>query len=640
MKKRILVVAAVLFTGALQAQTEAIKNLDEVIVTATKSEIKQSQTGKVVTVIDAATIQRNIGKSLTELLNTQAGIFIAGANNAPGSNQELYLRGAATANTLVMIDGIPVQDPSQINNTTDLNNINLTQIERIEILKGAQSTLWGSNAVAGVVNIITKKGGEKKIQPSAMLAYGSYNTLKAGAGVKGNLQRFNYNLLFNHTRSKGFSAAHDSTGNKGFDDDGIRQNNFQANIGYRISPVLSVQYTGSYGQYTADADAGAFTDEKDTRSTSENLLNNIHFTFKKNNTTLHLLQSLLHSNRSFSDDSASIGGFAKWTNSSYNGVSAVTDLYGNFYFTPHISLTGGVQYIAQHTDQEYNSISSYGPYHTALGKDSAKANNFSVYSSLLFLNINGFNSEFGFRYNYHNIYGSNGTFTINPSYNIDDNTKVFINISSGYRTPGLYELYSEYGNKELKPESSMNYEIGLQLLANENKSSVRLVGFRRDIKNLIIYYTNANRKSSYINRDKQNDYGFELESNIALGRNSSWVNNLTYIDGETKSENTKMKNLFRRPNFTFNSALNLQPAEGLQVTPSFRFVGNRLKGLYDAGPNPIPHYYTLDLYASYAFIKQARVFLDLRNITNQLYFDVPGYNSRRFNFMAGIYMNL
>ena len=164
MKRKILVVAAVAFYSTLQAQNET-NNLDEVVITATKKEQKQSQTGKVVTVIDQAALQRNIGKSLTEILNQYAGVFTVGANGAPGSNQELYLRGAATGNTLLLLDGVPLQDPNMISNTYDLNNIQPDQIERIEILKGAQSTIWGSAAVAGVINIITKKSGTKKHKP-------------------------------------------------------------------------------------------------------------------------------------------------------------------------------------------------------------------------------------------------------------------------------------------------------------------------------------------------------------------------------------------------------------------------------------------------------------------------------------------
>ena len=101
-------------------------------------------------------------------------------------------------------------------------------------------------------------------------------------------------------------------------------------------------------------------------------------------------------------------------------------------------------------------------------------------------------------------------------------------------------------------------------------------------------------------------------------------------------QNVKIKNFYRRPNFSLNSTLNLQPAKGLTITPSFRFVGSRLKGEYDAGQALGPQYYTIDFYTGYNFTRQLRAFVDLRNITNQQYFDVVGYNSRKFNVMAGV----
>ncbi|MDQ2864092.1 MAG: TonB-dependent receptor plug domain-containing protein, partial [Bacteroidota bacterium] len=241
MKKKIFIAAAVLISSYAHAQKDTTgKTLDEVVITATKSEVKQSQTGKVVSVIDQATLQRNIGKSLTEILNYQAGIFVNGANNALGTNQDVYLRGAGSGNTLILIDGVPVGDPSLINNSFDLNNINPNQVERIEILKGAQSTLWGSDAVAGVINIITKKGGDKKLAPNASVSYGSYNTLKASAGIGGKIDKLSYNLNYNYIKSDGFSSAYDSTGSAGFDKDGFKQNSIQANIGYKVSSQFSI----------------------------------------------------------------------------------------------------------------------------------------------------------------------------------------------------------------------------------------------------------------------------------------------------------------------------------------------------------------------------------------------------------------
>ncbi len=643
MKKGIFIAAAVFFSSYARAQQDSTgKTLDEVVVTATKSEVKQSQTGKVVSVIDQATLQRNVGKSLTEILNYQAGIFINGANNALGTNQDAYLRGAGSGNTLILIDGVPVGDPSQINNSFDLNNINPSQVERIEILKGAQSTLWGSDAVAGVINIITKKGGDKKISPAAIISYGSYNTLKATAGLGGRLNNFTYNLNYNYINSDGFSSAYDSTGNANFDKDGFRQNNFQANLGYKITPNFSIAGYSNYGKYKADVDNAAFTDDKDFTIENTSFINSLALHYKINKGAIHFTNTLINAKRISNNDTTADIGNGDYYRGDFKGASFVSELYGNVGITNNLSLTAGVQRIEQNTGQHnegYSRNYAYG-YASTLGKDSATTTNYAAYASLLLLNIKNVNAEAGVRYNHHNIYGSNATYSFNPSYNIDENTRVFVNVSSAFKIPSLYQLYSEYGNKDLEPEKSNNYEAGIQSLSNSKKNSLRLVAFKRDIRNLIIFYSDpVTYAGKYINRDTQHDFGFEIESNISISHFGNWVNNFTYIDGEGEDNNVKVKNLYRRPNFTFNSVLTLEPVKGLTLMPSLRFVGTRLKGQYDAGPYLMPQYYTVDFYASYNLIKQLRVFADLRNITDQKYFDIPGYNSRRSNYTIGVSTN-
>lgn len=641
MKNKILLLTAVVFSGHLLAQQDSTqKTLDEVVFTATRTPIKQSQTGKVVIVIDQETLKRSAGRTLPEILNYQAGMYVNGANNVLGTNPDNYLRGSASGNTLILIDGIPVGDPSLINNSFDLNNINIAQIERIEILKGAQSTLWGSDAVAGVINIITKKGGVGKLSPVVGFSYGSYNTFKANAGINGKLNKFTYNLNYNYTNSKGFSSAYDSAGNNNFDKDGFVQNNFQANLGYAVTNKFSVSVMSNVSKYKSDLDAGAFTDDKDFKGTNTSFINAIGLAYKTNKSNFSFTNTLIKTKRLLDDDSTDVGGFAKFVKGVYNGNSFVSELFGNTKLSNRLSLVGGAQRIAQNTDQSYLSISSYGPYETSLGKDIAKTTNYSVYASLLLVNLNGFNAEAGVRYNNHNIYGSNATYSFNPSYNIDENTRVFVNISSAYKVPSLYQLYSEYGNKDLKPEESNNYEAGVQSFSNNKRNSLRFVGFKRNIRQLIIFYTDPTTyDSKYINRDQQHDYGFEVESNIAIGKSGNWINNITYIDGEGVTDNVKIKNFYRRPNFTFNSVLTVHPVEALTLAPAFRFIGSRLKGTYDAGPNAMPQYYTVDFYAGYNFTKQVRAFIDYRNITNQQYFDIVGYNSRKSNFTIGIAAN-
>lgn len=641
MKRKVLVMAAIIIGSQLYAQdSSTVKQLDEVIVTANRLPQKQSSTGKMVTVISQETLQRNAGKTLAEIINYQAGIFINGATNNLGTNPDIYFRGASAGNTLILIDGIPVGDPSNISNTFDLNMIALGQVERVEILKGAQSTLWGSDAVAGVINIITKKESKSGINSTAMLSYGSYQTFRGNVGLNGNVKKFSYNLDYDFTNSNGFSTAYDSSGNKNFDKDNFKQNNFQANLRYQFNEHWLLKTLSSFSKYTGGTDAGAFQDDKDNTFENKNNVHNFELAYTDKNMQIHLSQSFFNASRIYKNDSASVGGFAIYERGAYNGNTAVTELFGNFKLAKKLVLVSGIQRLFQQTDQHYMSISSYGPYETALG-DSAKVTNYAMYHSILLTGISGFDLEAGFRYNNHQIYGSNATYTFNPSYHLSENIKVFVNISSAFKIPSLYQLYSEYGNKNLTPEKSVNYELGIQVFSKDHGSNFRIAGFKREIRDLIVYYTDPNTwESKYINRDLQHDYGFELETSLQLSKTTHWINNATYVNGEGENAGVKEKNLYRRPNFTFNSVLNFEPIKNLTFMPSVRVVGTRIKGTYDAGPDTMPAYYTLDFYTGYKLSKTFKAFIDLRNITNQQYFDIVGYNNKRFNMMLGLSIGL
>ncbi|RYY93501.1 MAG: TonB-dependent receptor, partial [Chitinophagaceae bacterium] len=159
MKKQAFVVAALAFGSPLLAQqADSSTTLGEVVVTANKFPKAAGETGKEVTVIGRDVLDRNSGRTVAEVLSVQAGFRIVGSQNNLGTNQDLYLRGAGVGKTLILIDGIPAYDPSGIDQAFDLNSIPLDNIERVEIVKGALSTLYGSDAIAGVVNIITRKG--------------------------------------------------------------------------------------------------------------------------------------------------------------------------------------------------------------------------------------------------------------------------------------------------------------------------------------------------------------------------------------------------------------------------------------------------------------------------------------------------
>ena len=220
------------------AQDSSFKQLDQVVITATKYPVKGSLTGKVLTVITREQLEKSGGKQLTEVLNMQAGVLVNGSQNVLGTPQNVYLQGADAGKTLILIDGIPAYDPSGTTNAFDLNLINTDEVERVEILKGSQSTLYGSDAEAGVINIIMRKGERGPFNASVNLAAGSFGTWKGSGGIDGKIGNTGYNLQYTHMKSDGISAAYwilrGGSGSAKFDNDGFNEDIVLFNINHEL----------------------------------------------------------------------------------------------------------------------------------------------------------------------------------------------------------------------------------------------------------------------------------------------------------------------------------------------------------------------------------------------------------------------
>ncbi|MEY3433255.1 MAG: hypothetical protein RL131_1191, partial [Bacteroidota bacterium] len=263
MTKKIASILIAFSALQVQAQSDSTKALDEIIVTANRVEQSISETGKVMHIITKAQIESAPFQTLGELLSRQSGITVIGSNNAPGTNNDLYIRGAGTGKTLILIDGFPAYDASTIRSTFDINFLPLAEIEKIEILKGAQSTLYGSDAVAGVINIITKNNKSTKPQLSANLYGGSYGTRSLNLSSNGQTKNLQYKIHYSRLIANGFSAALDSTSKQGFDKDGMSQQFALAQIGSPLGSKWNWRLSGQWSSYENDLDQTGFEDAKD-----------------------------------------------------------------------------------------------------------------------------------------------------------------------------------------------------------------------------------------------------------------------------------------------------------------------------------------------------------------------------------------
>ena len=622
MKKTILMMAAVLCSHWLMAQEDST-SLDQVTVTATRFPKKLSETGKVVTIITREDLAKAGGKELPQLLNEQTGIIINGAGSNPGKDKSVYIRGANYNYTVILINGVPVIDPTGVGGAFDLRMLPVDQIQRIEILKGAQSTLYGSDAVAGVINIITRKGSDVPARLYGGLSYGTQHTLRAHTGLNGSLGASSYNISFVHNETRGISEAKDTMGTQHFPTNGMLQNAVSADLDGAISDALHIKPFFRYSYFTGSYSPEAFKPGEDRfRASLMTAGSQASYTFSKG--TLTGLFSYDEVARRYPD------GFIK----EFNGSKKTAEVFSRYDLHPYFQTLLGLR---------YDEVSMEQPNATTPDTSSKII---SPYLSLFLRNLGGFNFEAGGRLTNHSKYGNNFTYTLNPSYLINDEVKLFVNFGTAFRAPALSELFGLYGaNPNLKPEESQTLEGGIQFTATDKKIDARITGFMRNTKNIIAYVNNR-----YTNYNRQKDHGFELEATLRPVDPLTVKLFYAFTEGEVTTANsnnngdTTYNNLFRRPKSSLGAHIGYQVLPAFYISTNINYYGSRQDLDFSTYPSltvPLKAYTLWDLYAEYSFLKQKlRAFVQVTNLLDADYYETYGYSVWGRAFNAGIRFQL
>jgi vitamin B12 transporter len=521
------------------------------------------------------------------------------------------------------LDGIPLSDPSGIGGGAyDLRLIPIDQVERIEILKGNQSTLYGSNAIAGVINVITKKDGSKPIGGSGTLSYGTFNTLKTAANISGSTSKVSYLIGASRTSTDGISEAKDTL-NSNFEEDGFTQQSFNMSLAYKPFEKFQILPYFRYSKFDGSYDGGSFLDSPENfyTSTFKNIGTSIRYQF--DNGSIQALYGYDNTNRKFVD-----GDYGYTLD--YKGRFHHGEAFFNYDLGKKIQLLAGTGW------QHYKMLDEFSV------EVNPAMSLISPYASLFIRNLSGFSLELGGRYNHHSTYGNNFTYSFNPSYLLKNNLKIFFNASSGFKAPSLQQLYGQFGaNVDLKPERSESMEEGVQFFWRKNLD-IRVVAFQRKIKDVIFYAF----PDGYINLNEQRDKGFDVEVGYNFSKTLTAKAFYSFVDGYSVSNGNETKNLYRIPKHTFGINTNVQVSRGWRVSFNYKFTGKRNDVFFNSSSFlnetvALTEYHLLDFYSEY-FIQRlkSKIFIDIKNILNQDYYEVYGYSVMPTTVNAGLTISL
>jgi len=356
----------------------------------------------------------------------QPGITINGAYSNPGKDKSIFLRNGANSFTVILLDGQPLLDPSSLGGAVDLRLLSLDGVERVEILRGARSLLYGSDAVAGVINLVSKKGDQASPKPSLHLraAAQNYGTFDAGIALAGSGKIVDYNLGYDFFNTTGISEAKPMPGtNDLFQKDGARRQTIRGGLTFRVNEYLSLSPSIRLAAFDGDYDAGSFQDADNTYR-NDLMLGNFVLDYNRKKFTIG---ARFNASRTQRDFDSSFG------ESSFIGDNNQNEIFATFHPQETTFVTVGAQHrrerISSSTpDLEDPTATTYSPY-LQLGMRVAK--------DLLF--------EAGYRYNNHSNFGGQSNFSLALGVQTTKAWSSRLSIASAFQSPTLDQLAGPFG---------------------------------------------------------------------------------------------------------------------------------------------------------------------------------------------------
>ncbi len=578
---------------------------DEIVVTANRLPSLAETVGSSVTVIDQEEIERRHETSVIDLLRTVPGLEVS-RTGGPGAVASVFIRGANSNHTLVLIDGVRALNTS---GGFDFSGLDADNVERIEVLRGPQSTLYGSEAIGGVVSITTRRG-RPGFHANLDVRGGSLDTREGRLTLDGGSERFDYSLSFSDRRTDGVSAASELRGNTEEDPFSDQTVSGRFSVGLPASGRLDL--VARHVDTEASLDGFTFgvgpTDD-------------LNFTQKRRVSvaSLRLFQPVaskmnLRVNASASRDESRLRDpDTDFNNADFESrvgeVSAQTD----FALTPSDTLVVGVS----RERREGETVSA--AYDESLDVDSAWIENDWSWRERLYVTA-------GVRHDRYSQAGEETTYRVTGSYLVSS-WKLLGSVGTGFRGPSFDELFFPFaGNPDLEPESSRGWDAGVERSFLDGKVTAGVTWFENRFRDLIAFdFTTF----TFANVRQAESRG--AEASLRVRPRKEFGGELAYTYNDTEDLDTGLQ-LARRPKQRLSLTGTFEPMERFQGSASLVAVQDRI----DSDGTEMDDYERLDLSFEYQLRPWLAPYLQLENVLDDEYEEVNGYTAPGFVGFLGV----
>ena len=604
-------------TLLLTTHTYAEETLEEItIISANKTSQSIQETTANVSVITSEDIEEKGYQTVAQAIQTQAGIQVANAGGL-GQPTSFFVRGMDSGKVLVLIDGMRLNDPSTTNGTALLDNLNTANIEQIEIIKGASSSIWGSNASAGVINIITKEP-KAGVHGSLALSYGSYNTRGADADLTYKDEKITAQVLGSYLKTDGFSAL----APRDAEEDGYENKNGNIKLGYALNEnnniMLSYNKIKTTTEYD-DAFSLAQANDDYSHATSDQTNYALDYDLTLDNYT-----ALFHASKGEYERAYFTTGFFGDGVNAYNATLKEYSLINKYDYTIG-KVVLGLEY------KEFDGFNQYNDFPASQSDYSNKA----VYLS----NIYAFNEntllETNLRYDNYDEFDNKTTYKIGLKHD-----HIFLegftssaNYYTSYDAPSAYQLANPSFGTLLKPSYTKGFDISAGY-----KELLNVTYFNNKVEDSIDYIMDPMTFiGGYQNIDGESKFsGFEISSAYSPISNLLLSANYTHLIDFEKEDGTDLP---RRAKDTLNASISYYTDNDISFGVDAQYIGDRLDtdgGYPVASDVPTGNYTLWNLNFASKITKDIDLNIHARNIFDKEYQSVYGYATEGASIYAKV----